>query len=249
MKRIVLLLIGLMFLGNAMVPAFAQAGAASPSQAESARATKIKSDLQAVLNSGEYQREKPGESWMSRAGKWISERWNSIAEWFRKIFGFSSGVGSGSATIMPYVLVVGLILLLAYGIAYAMKNYSGERGVGQKKPKVDTILEPEETAAAEPDAWIDAAKRHAASGDYRRAYRAVFIAILIRMDRIGALKFERSKTNGDYVRTLRDRPALLLFLRPLANDFDARWYGHIQATEADFQKALDSYNRVPGSTT
>jgi hypothetical protein len=221
----------------------AQAPAAAP---ESPRAARIKSDLQEILRTGGFEREQTGDSILVRAGIWISNQWNRFTAWLRHIFSFGGRFGAGSSPILPYILVVALILLIAYAIAYAVRRYRPGSRSGRAKLSVDVVVEPEESAAAEPDAWIAAAKRHAAAGDFRKAYRAAFIAILIRLDRRGAIRFERSKTNGDYVRALRGTPDLLAFLRPLANDFDARWYGHVEATEQDFQAMLDKYEAVPG---
>ena len=222
------------------------AGRAQAPPPESARAARIKADLQRILSSGDYRVEKPGENPLAPVGKWISDRWREFTDWLRRIFSFGGRVGTGSSPILPYVLVVALILLIAYAIAYALKNYKAAPRLAKQKPTIDTLLEPEETATAEPDAWIAAARRHAAAGDYRRAYRAAFIAVLIRMDRAGALRFERSKTNGDYVRSVRAKPKLLEFLRPLVNDFDARWYGRVEATNDDFLQILSAYDSAPG---
>lgn len=228
----------------------AQEGPGGPhaSEAPSPRAARIHADLQEVLRTGGFEQEKPGEGILAKMGKWLTDLWNAFQDWLRRIFGFGGSVGSGSSTIMPYVLVIVLLVGVAYAIAFAVKNYRRAAGKSGRKPSVDIVAEPEESAAAEPDAWIAAARRHADAGDYRRAYRAVFLAILIRLDRRGAIRFERSKTNGDYIRALRGAPDLLAFLRPLANDFDARWYGHAEATKSDFDRALAQYESVPGAS-
>jgi len=239
-----LMLAALLLLRTAIC--LAQKPAASP-EPVSPRAAKIHADLEQVLKSGGYEPEKTGEGPFTKMGRWIADRWNGFWEWLRKVFGFGGRIGAGSSPVMPYILVVVLILVIAYAIAYAVKNYQRTPRVTKKKPSVDTIVEPEESAAAEPDAWIAAARLHAAAGDYRRAYRAVFLAILIRLDRRGAIRYERSKTNGDYVRALRNAPDLLAFLRPLANEFDARWYGHVEATKTDFDRLLAQYESAPGA--
>lgn len=220
-------------------------------RSDTPRASRIRADLQEILRSGGYEGKPAGEGILSKIGSWIAEKWNAFADWLRKVFSFSGriGTGPGSMTVLPYILVVALILLIAYAIVYAVKNYQRGPRTSKRKPSVDISAEPEESADAEPDAWIAAARRHAAAGDYRKAYRAVFLAILIRLDRHGAIRFEPSKTNGDYVRSLRCAPDMLAFLRPLANDFDARWYGHVEATARDFNHMLAQYEAAPGSAS
>lgn len=229
-------------------PAIAQAAPHSAAAApESARAAQIKAHLQDILSSSDYRVEKAEPSALERFWKWVSDLWERFMRWLGRLFSFGSAGGVGGAGyFMVYLLYGGLIIGLAYVIVYAIRRLASrtEAEKGRKKPGVGVIEEPEESASVEPDAWLAAAQRHAAAGDFRRAYRAVFIAILLRMDRMGALQFERSRTNGEYLRALRGRTSLFSFLRPLANDFDRHWYGESPVTEIEYRHALSAYEQV-----
>src|SRR5205807_7288038 len=98
----------------------------------------------------------------------------------------------------------------------------------------------------EPDVWLTQAESFAGDNDFRRAFRAVFLAILLQLDQAGVIEFDRSRTNGDYLRLLRSRQLTALFeaLRPLVLEFDVRWYGNKPTSEADYRRCLTEYGRI-----
>lgn len=152
-------------------------------------------------------------------------------------------------------VILGLLLLgIAYLIAYAIRGMAGRMHVRPVKKSerglpLQALEEEKEITLTEPDAWLDAARHYAASGDLRRAYRCAFIAVLIRLDRVGAIRYEPARTNGEYLRSLRRRPDLFTLMKPLAYEFDARWYGTLPIAQADYERCLAVYRQiVPDST-
>lgn len=227
------------------------------SPAESARAARIKADLRGILSSPEFTYSQPHETFWERVARWARDKLDWIGKVLRRIFRFRGPSGpqvGGAFAVGYYVLIVvlgvALLAIIGYGIARLAEHIAARRRAPKRKKKglsvTTEVVEPEESAAAEPDAWIRAANAHAAAGDFRKAYRAVFVAVLIRLDRLGALRFERSRTNGDYLRALRGNPPLLDLLRPLARGFDLHWYGERPATEGDFRQAMSAYETVRG---
>lgn len=233
------------------------AQSAAPATAEAARAARIKADLRGILSSPEFTYDQPHDTFWQRVGKWVQDTLEKIGKALRRIFQFRGPSGApvrgafaiGNVVLMV-VLGVALLAIIGYGIARLAEHIAARRRAPKRKKKwldiTSEVVEPEESAAAEPDAWIRAANAHAAAGDYRKAYRAVFVAVLIRLDRLGALRFERSRTNGEYLRALRGNPALLGLLRPLARGFDLHWYGERPATEGDYRQAMSAYETVRG---
>jgi hypothetical protein len=104
-----------------------------------------------------------------------------------------------------------------------------------------------EDQVEDPDVLAAAAKDLAAAGQLRRAYRAIFLAILLRLDKQGLIRFDRSRTNGEYLRSLRSRPEIFTWMRPLTNEFDVRWYGERSVEEQDFRRALRAYEGLASS--
>jgi len=233
-------------------PHTASAQGAAPSSPSSD--ARVRAAFHDVLSSPEYRYAPPQPSFIERQWKRFTDKLSDIWEWLKRHFTphRSDTKLSGALAILPTIiyilLAVGLLVLIGYGAAALAQWIVQRRTAGpsrRKKAKVeDVVIEPEESAQTEPDAWIRAAQAYLAAGELRKAYRAVFIAVLVRLDHIGAIRFERSKTNGEYVRSLMSRPPLLALVRPVARDFDARWYGGLQISEDDYHRALRAYEDV-----
>ncbi|MCX6027667.1 MAG: DUF4129 domain-containing protein, partial [Chloroflexi bacterium] len=92
------------------------------------------------------------------------------------------------------------------------------------------------------------AAKLAEAGDYRGAFRAAYLASIAYLDEIRALRFERSRTNWEYMRELRqgghERPHAAL--QPLTLDFDRKIYGRETVAKEDYLKATAAYERLSG---
>ncbi len=72
---------------------------------------------------------------------------------------------------------------------------------------------------------IQRAQGASAAQDYRLALRLLYLASLLKLDEIGALRYDRALTNREYVRQVVLQPALASALRPVVETFDEVWYG------------------------
>jgi hypothetical protein len=142
--------------------------------------------------------------------------------------------------IVIVALILGIVAVLCYA---AQKMGLGRVQLGARRAAM-TEADEMEDHADDPEAFLAAARELAASGQYRRAYRAVFLALLLRMDHLEWIRFDRTRTNGEYLRALRSRPDVLTWLRPLATDFDLHWYGGKPVEEVDFQRILNAYQQT-----
>jgi len=88
--------------------------------------------------------------------------------------------------------------------------------------------------------------RLAEAGDYRGAFRCAFLATLSYLDETGAIRFERSRTNWEYLRQLKrgGHDSLHDDLNRLASAFDRKFYGSEPCTEDDYHSALAVYKRI-----
>ncbi len=202
-----------------------------------ASAAQIKANLSRILADPEFQTARPAESVMNKLLRAIVERWDKFLEWFNRLFHISA-IGGGSAGLQ-WVFIALFIALGAWLLAGLIRSYVNNRA--PKAPARRTTYDLDEadaTDVAEPDVWLEQAQVYAKNMDYRRAYRAVFMAILLRLDRGGFIEYTRARTNGDYVRALRLQKldSLHALLQTLSGEFDARWYGD-RATDADDYRA------------
>ena len=218
--------------------------AAAQGATVSPRAARIQSDLRQILSDPEYAVKPPGETIAQRVGRWISEQWTAFKDWLDRIFSFGGRAGPGTARFMMWVVLAALIIGIAYVLAYAIRRGKWGKGSrGQRRPERTVSTDALEERVEDPDSLLAVARELAASGQFHRAYRAIFLAILLRMDKVELIRFDRSRTNGEYLRSLRAHPDVLAWMRPLANDFDFRWYGGHPVDEPDYRRALSLYER------
>jgi hypothetical protein len=158
--------------------------------------------------------------------------WNAvgraIAGFFERLFGnlptpnpspttatsFSGLSPAGWAT-----LIIGLLLVLAL-IVYAVRGVRRTM-VADAQAKAEAADEAMPTAAEA----IDQAQVEARAGNYRVAARHLYLSSLLWLEERGMLRYDRSRTNREYLHQLRGKPAHDA-LAPVVDTFEQVWYGH-----------------------
>ena len=224
------------------LPAFAQSVTRkSPEQ--------IKADLDRILADPEFQTttETHDDSAYTRFLKWLSEEWGKFLKWLGGLFKFRMGTGSVGGGGLQWIFIILFGLLAAWLIYKLTKAYLANRKEkAQAEHTVfdfDELVEPIER---EPDVWLRQAQEFADAGDYRKALRAVYVAVLMGLDQAQIIGFARARTNGEYARTLRRKnlPVLHDILRPLTDLFEPRWYSDEPTTESDYQDSRKAYKQM-----
>ena len=75
------------------------------------------------------------------------------------------------------------------------------------------------------DRLLNRARAEAQRGDYKQAIEDTYAALLRRLEGDGLVDLHPSRTNGDYVRKLRDRPDLKRAVRSIASDVETVQFG------------------------
>jgi len=232
---------------------FAQTVPASPD------ADRIRAHAKEILNQPEFRPEAPDSpmAQMGRSvrdsvqkfGNWVRDRWDGFWNWFRKLFSGFGGPGAATAaTAVSWTFVAIFVGLFAWLAAWLIRGYLSGRS--QREAKLRTAYdeaEMDDGLVLEPNAWIQQADTYAGTEDFRRAFRAVFIAILLLLDEAGLIEFERSRTNGDYLRILRrkgDLAAMFGIIEPLVYEFDRRWYGRAETHREDYVRIQRRFEEV-----
>lgn len=211
---------------------------------------RVKADLGRILSGSEFQPVTISDSPLDRAIRWAQDRWNAFRDWlsrvWREMFGSHYAIRGGGEGLMW--VFIGLFLILGAWLLARLLRSAWERHeqTPKKRSKAYDMDEAGVETVTEPDEWLQQAQRYAADGDYRRAFRAVFLAILAHLNRSGAIEYDRSRTNGDYLRMLRGNGLRALYeaLRPLTAEFDVRWYGNRATAEEDYQRCRRAYEQV-----
>ncbi|HLK61772.1 MAG TPA: DUF4129 domain-containing protein [Chthonomonadaceae bacterium] len=221
---------------------------------------QVKAKLKQILASPEFQPETHEENVISRFFKWIGDQWDAFWKWVRKALGLdrqrsqqrlpmgATGMGVQWLVIGTFILL-GLVLLafLIRGLVLlVLRRLEDRDSRASKKKTVFDIDNADADMVREPDVWVQQAQRFADTGDYRRAIRALFLAILLQLDQAGAIEYQRYRTNGDYLRLLRSQgyDTLVQVFRPFVLDFEIRWYGDRATQENDYRNCLTEYERL-----
>ncbi|HEX6040897.1 DUF4129 domain-containing protein [Longimicrobium sp.] len=145
-------------------------------------------------------------------------------EFMRRLFGrigdwFDSFGNLRSENPVVYWLVMGALILLGLAIvAYFVRNTLlrlEDRGAAPRATRGKSgAIDARARTAGE---WEEEARRAAAAGRFRDAAVALYQALLLRLEAAGVLRYDPSKTPGDYRRESRKDPraagALTTFLR------------------------------------
>ena len=84
------------------------------------------------------------------------------------------------------------------------------------------------------DTALNRAQTLSAGGDYRTAVRYLYLSSLLLLDERGLLRYERSQTNREYLRSIAHLPTLAAILHDVIEVFDQVWYGYQSLDQASY---------------
>ncbi len=150
-------------------------------------------------------------------------------------------------TIFARVLFFGLIAVgLAFVVRAILRNLQRDRAPADEKDEAAPTdapgaAEPVERGPVETDVerLLSRARAAAARGDYARAIDDAYAALLRRLDGDGLIEIHPSRTNGDYVRRLGERPDLKGPVRSIARDVEGVQFGATPPSEPVFRSVLE----------
>jgi hypothetical protein len=182
----------------------------------------------------------------SPVGRFFKETWNSIVNFLRETFEaimrlLSKLLGGGSGGNWFGIIIIAVALLAAsYGVLRVVRGRMPRR----KRAKKRTVLGEEIEANATPRDLAEAALAAARAGDFRRAIRGLYIALLYDMAERKLVELDDSATNREYLARVSGFNQLVAPMRYLTDRFDYFWYGMFPSTEADFSSYLARYKEA-----
>jgi hypothetical protein len=76
-------------------------------------------------------------------------------------------------------------------------------------------------------------------GDYRNAIRYLYLSSLLVLDEQGVMRYDRSRTNREYLRSVSSRPELAKPLHDVIEVFDRVWYGFEAIDENTYKSYVE----------
>ena len=81
-------------------------------------------------------------------------------------------------------------------------------------------------------------------GNYRNAIRYLYLSSLLVLDEQGLMRYDRSRTNREYLRSLSSKPELVKPLRDVIDVFDRVWYGFETVDEQTYQSYVERVDEL-----
>lgn len=181
--------------------------------------------LERILSRPPFGRPDPGPrepSWLERFLEWL---FGLIEPSFEPVV---PATAENSSTMAWIIAGVG-------GLLVAIVLFVWLRGLRRTLAPPAATLDPDDPEAGlSAGAALQQAGDLARFGDYRKAVRYLYLSSLLWLDERGALRYERSLTNREYLARLNERPQLRARLAPVIETFDRVWYGSMPLDAESF---------------
>ena len=186
----------------------------------------------AVLARGEFQAD-TGPSWLDRQ---IAR----LQDWLGRLFMGLGHVGERNPWLAP-LIEWSSFLLAAGGLVYFIRRSLARQAL--------RITLGENAALAQRDGldatdWARLADEQAARGEWREAVHSVYWAAILALETRRAWRPNPTRTPREYLRLLRSGSEAQRALRLLTRSLEQVWYGHSEATEAEFRSAQASLSSI-----
>ncbi len=162
----------------------------------------------------------------SPLAEWLRRLRERLWEWMNRVFA-RGRAGGPIAFFLPGLAVLALLAALAYALRGVLTGFVSEA-------EADTEAESGESLTA--TAALTRAQMLAGAGDYRTAVRYLYLSSLLLLEERGLLRYDRSLTNREYLRSVAHKPQLAAIFRDVVEVFDRVWYGFQTLDQAQYDR-------------
>lgn len=151
---------------------------------------------------------------------WLQRIWDRFAAWLEKLIPDTIIIDP-----TPFAAIL-FVLVLLYAFRGFFADLISDARINSETPD-DELL----TA----DSAFQRAQSLSRGGDYRAAVRYLYLSSLLMLDERGLLRYDRSRTNREVLRSVSDQPELSRPLGEVVDIFDNVWYGYHELDEDRFK--------------
>ena len=170
------------------------------------------------------------------APDWFQRALNAFFDWMERLaFGIQNTVYYGRVPLM-----IGAALLLLLSLFYISRNLS--RSLVREAELAGEASEDEALLTSK--GALQRAQTLSSQGDYRTAIRYLYLSSLLVLDERGLLRYDRSRTNREYLRSVSSKSQLATPLRDVIDVFDRVWYGFESVDEQTYQSYLQHVDEL-----
>jgi hypothetical protein len=216
---------------------------AAPSQ-QALKADEQRARLDRILAGAEYRPDEQKESSLRQLARRI---WSAMIRFLSRFESSPrqqpAGAGKGITSGFRILLLLAVLTALLYGMFQLLKRLKLRRKSEQEK-EVREVLGEEIAEGVTAADLFGKATQLARQGDYRRAIRRAYIALLFELEQAGKLRLHRSKTNRDYLDSLRSEREIFPAFSTMTGTFENVWYGQTRATEDEYNRFISRYHET-----
>ncbi|RKH52609.1 DUF4129 domain-containing protein [Corallococcus aberystwythensis] len=234
--------------GLAQVSATAEAQARADARAATDRARSIlarpefqERPAKAAADPKEEEVPPPESSWWRRfidkLGEWLKELFKRNDPQPRSRDTALPLSGGAAANVLVVALVALTLAVLGVVVVSVLRRKRENSGPALEVRTLDAAAladKPDHALSRPPEGWAHLADALAAKGEYREAVRNLYLALLSRLHRDGAIHYDETLSNWDYLRAFRGRPEVKAPFRELTRRFDFAWYGNLPVGAAGY---------------
>jgi hypothetical protein len=165
--------------------------------------------------------------------QWPEKAPNPLNEWFQKLINrilhwLDRGqISVPAPPLLPLIASILLVLILFWVFRTFFNDLVSEAHLKGEAGSDDEELNSE--------AAFEKAQSLSRGGDYRSAVRYLYLSSLLLLDERDILRYDRSKTNREYLRSVSNSPELAKPLSEVIEVFDDVWYGYHSLGEDSFR--------------
>ena len=141
-------------------------------------------------------------------------------------FGAVAGAMGRVLLIFLAVIAAGLIAWIVWTLIQQKRGPKIATAPAIPPINVKKAMAEGDALAQSSDAWMNLAAELGNAGDWRMAYRAMYLALLSSLHAAGRITFRKSLTNRTYVARYRGPAEECRTFSALTEIFDRVWYGH-----------------------
>ena len=191
--------------------------------------------LARILAEPQYQWEE--DSGPSPLEVWLKQQIQRFVEWLLNALG--ERITYETLIIGRYALIGVGVLVVVLVLGYTLR---GLRRSIASEAELAVFSEAEEGLSA--SAARQKAQQMSASGDYRMGVRYLYLSALLELEERGLLRYDRTKTNREYLRSVMQSPGLFASLNQVVEVFDRVWYGFQPLDDEAYQRYASQIARL-----
>lgn len=189
------------------------------------------SELDQILRRPEFQWQEQQPSLLERVWDWLVQQLVNLLP--------EAAPGGRIITLLIVIAGVASIVILLFFIARRLKR--------EVIPFVEPAPNAEEVGPHTARRAMDHAQNLSEEGDYRQALRYLYLSTLLLLEERGFIRYDRTRTNLEYLQSVVDHPQLAARLREIIEIFERTWYGlHMPdaQTYAKFERQVHSLREL-----